>query len=167
MTTRDEASRVPDSGALQLVTLLRQALARGPITITNGDLAGLLGVTTYADRTVVLDQTQDDRTWYVSLVHELLHLVRGPVAPDQVQAEEEAVEHATASMLVRNASALARLAHRWTRPQMRILAAGYQVDLDTVTVALNPPTRPMLVVRPRHVGSDAVALAARMRPEAS
>lgn len=155
----------PDLGALRLVNTLRNALRDGPITITTADLDGILGVTMFADRTIALSDDQDDETWRTTLVHELLHLIRGPVAPDQTQDEEEAIEHATAVLMVPNGAVLAGLQNRWTRQQMCVLAAAHRVDLDTMMTALNPPTMPLHPVAARTLIQDAVELAARVDPE--
>lgn len=162
LNTVTHRSAPPETRAV--LDTLRSALARGPVTITTADLDGLMGVTLFPERTVAISPDLDAGEFRATLVHELLHLIRGPVTADLIDAEEEAVERATADLLVPNAAALTRLPHRWTRPQMALLAESFGADLATVQLALNPPTRPMPAVA-RTLTQDSVALAARKPPE--
>jgi hypothetical protein len=110
-----------------------------------------------------MDPRQSDREWRCTLLHELVHLARGPVPPDQADAEEDIVNHLTSLLLLPDAEELIMRQGPWTREQMRELAEARCVDMDTVEAALNPPTMPLGAVTPR-ITQATVELAARTEP---
>lgn len=72
---------------LPVVLGLREALARrSEVTIRVAELPGLYGATTFAGNTVYLDAALPDEQWRPTLVHELLHVLRGRFI--DVDAEE-------------------------------------------------------------------------------
>lgn len=134
------------------MSTLRKIIQRdGEITIREADLGGLLGATVFASTptAVVLAPELTPDEWRSTLAHELMHVLRGPVPRHLAAAEEEAVQHATAAMLVPGASALAQLDHAWSTKEIQQLAARHLVDQDTMETALNPPTIPIRIPLPR------------------
>lgn len=128
--------------AVGLIQTLRDVLVRhGDLTIRMADLNGALGRTQFATRTVHLAPGQSLPEMRSTLVHELVHLLRGPVPRRLAATEEVAVQHQTARILVPDGPELAAR-RRWTDEDMQELAARYLVDRDTIEVALDPPTVP-------------------------
>ena len=142
--------------------VLRRAMGDGGVTIKTAELSGALGMTLFASRVILLDPRQNDRQWRCTLLHELIHLCRGPVAPEDAEREEDIVSHLASLLLLPDGPQLAT--QFWTMDEMRELAHQRGVDIDTVEAALNPPTDHHLnVVTPR-LRQEAVALAARPLP---
>jgi hypothetical protein len=76
---------------------LREVLARdGEVTIRTADLRpGRYGETHFVDRLISLATDLPDGEWRPTLVHELLHLIRGPVRLRDADTEETEVERIT------------------------------------------------------------------------
>lgn len=178
------AQSLIDPNALQALQMiffvLRRAMSDGGITIKTAELSGVLGLTLFGSRVILMDPRQSPEQWRCTLLHELIHLSRGPVAPEQAAAEEDIVSHLAALLLIPDSTQLAEF--DWTLEGMRELARQRGVDVETVEAALNPPTMPLrALVRPAFVPVDALtshsgapqesaqddfALAARARPAA-
>lgn len=79
---------------LPVVLGLRAALARhGSVTIsTADDLGDLMGLTTFDGQLVELAADLNPDEWRTTLVHELLHVLRGPCGRENVDAEELHIE---------------------------------------------------------------------------
>lgn len=158
------AQALIDPNALQALQMiffvLRRTMSDGGVTIKTAELSGALGITLFGARIILLDPRQTDLQWRCTLLHELIHLSRGPVAPEDAAAEEDIVTHLASLLLLPDSPQLA--ARDWTIPQMRRLADERGVDLDTVMSALNPPTDHLgyTAVIPRAT-QGAFALAAR------
>lgn len=136
--------------AVCLATTLRQALQRhGEITIRERDLRGLMGLTAFESKTVTLDPDLDPGEWRATLVHELLHLLRGPVPHRLADTEEAVIRRETGQTLVPGAAELAESRPTWTADEMQSLAARYQVDRGVIEDAISPPTLPFPIPAPR------------------
>lgn len=161
------AQTLIDPNALQALQMiffvLRRTMSDGGITIKTAELSGALGLTLFASRVILMDPRQTPAQWRCTLLHELIHLSRGPVPPEYAVTEEDIVTHLTSLLLMPDGPQLA--ANYWTLDEMRGLARQRGVDLDTVEAALNPPTdyHGLTAVTPRAT-RDSVTLAARAEP---
>ncbi|MFC5993516.1 ImmA/IrrE family metallo-endopeptidase [Pseudonocardia hispaniensis] len=122
-------------------TLYDVLTRRGGLSIRMADLDGALGFTEFRSQTVYLATGMTVAELRSTLVHELVHLLRGPVPRRLVGTEEVAVQHQTARILVPDGAELAEQ-RRWTEDDLQELAARYRVDRDVIETALNPPTIP-------------------------
>lgn len=130
----------------QLYAALRQ---RGQVTIRLADLGPNAGITDFHSGQVAVDHRLDFAAFRGTIAHELTHLRRGPVPEHLADAEEVAVRHETADVLLPALRYAAR--HRetiagWTDEQTQAVAALAQVDCGIVQDAISPPTMPMPVV---------------------
>ncbi|WP_132975832.1 hypothetical protein [Pseudonocardia dioxanivorans] len=68
-----------------------------PWTIAPADLRAYkwLGATIFPRRTIYIDPLQDWEDWAETLLHELIHALRGPLPEEEYDAEEAIVEAAT------------------------------------------------------------------------
>jgi hypothetical protein len=83
---------------LPIALVLREVLARrGEVTIRVADLSdvGFMGRTWFATQSIELDAGLPDEEWRPTLVHELLHLLRGPAGVENAAVEEVEVERLT------------------------------------------------------------------------
>ncbi|GEL17649.1 ImmA/IrrE family metallo-endopeptidase [Pseudonocardia asaccharolytica] len=133
----------PRADAVGLIQALYDVLTRrGRLSLHMTDLpTGALGFTHFDSQTVYLAAGQTLPEMRSTLVHELVHLLRGPVPRRLAATEEVAVQHQTAHLLVPDGAELAGQ-RRWTEEDLQELAARYLVDRDTIETALNPPTIP-------------------------
>ena len=65
--------------------VLRRTMSDGGVTIKTVELSGSLGLTLFGTRVILMDPRQNDRQWRCTLLHELIHLCRGPVSPDKAE----------------------------------------------------------------------------------
>jgi hypothetical protein len=142
--------------------VMRRTMSDGGITIKTAELSGALGLTLFGARIILLDPRQSPEQWRCTLLHELIHLSRGPVAPEQAAAEEDIVSHLASLLLIPDGAQLAGF--DWTLEGMRELARERGVDLETVEAALNPPTDHRLTAVTPRAAKSSVALAARSAP---
>ena len=130
--------------AEQLYAALRRC---GTVTIRLADLGRHAGLTTdFHKGEIAVDHTLDFPTFRCTVTHELTHLRRGPVPEHLADAEEVAVRHETADVLLPALRYAAR--HRetvaaWTEDHARTVAELARVDRGVVQDAISPPTLPM------------------------
>lgn len=132
--------------AEQLFAALAQ---RGHVTIRLADLGELDGLTDFRRSDVVVDHRLNFAGFRCTVTHELTHLRRGPVPEHLADAEEIAVRHETADVLLPALRYAAR--HRetvaaMTDEQLRDLAVRAQVDPGVARDAISPPTMPLPVI---------------------
>lgn len=132
--------------AEQLYTVLRQC---GKVTIRLADLGRHAGLTNFRTDEIAVDHRLDFPAFRGTLVHELIHLRRGPVPEHLAAAEEVAVRHETADVLLPALRYLSR--HRdtalgWTDADTHLAALRAKVDCGVVLDAISPPTMPMPAV---------------------
>lgn len=92
---------------------------------------------------VYLDDRLSEREWLSTLLHELLHVQRGPVPRVLAATEEAVVRHEAAKALVPDAPALAMLDRAWSTDDVHELAARHGIDFLTARDAVDPPTIPL------------------------
>jgi hypothetical protein len=97
--TSDSNPPTPAFSALvPILILLRELITAGePVSVQPARFTQprLLGATAFGQRTIYLDVDQDEESWLETLLHEVLHLHRGPFDPAVEEAEERLVEAAT------------------------------------------------------------------------
>lgn len=125
------------------IALLRTALGRthDGVTLRLADLpAGQMGDLDFVTGTITLGANLDDDELRTTLHHELMHLARGPVAPEDHGAEEAAVCRLTAADLLPANEILVDADHVWTPADISRTADHYGVDEDIVLDLIDPPT---------------------------
>lgn len=123
-------------------------------TIAREPMPGLLGLTCWRDRVITLNPDYPETVQHCTLVHELVHVERGPVLdePGLAGREELAVRKIAARRLVNIRELGEALAES---EQLAHAAELLGVDLDTLTVRLkhlHPSERAYLT---RRLESDA------------
>lgn len=92
----------PTSAVLPTLLLLRELLiAHGEVTIRRADLGALMGLTHFDENRVYLDASLQPGDWWETLLHELIHLRRGPAGCHLADVEEAHVEAATRELVDR------------------------------------------------------------------
>lgn len=130
------------------LTLLRRVIAeRGHVTLRLADLDELpggpgLGHTSFEDGVVDLHHDQTDGQWRASLLHELVHLLRGPAHATGAAIEERVVQRQTALQLVPIGPALGEIPRAWQSDELHEIAARAGVDPGTVRDAVMSPVVP-------------------------
>lgn len=132
----------------QLACLFHAALHRtGQITIRLAYLpAEDAGRCNYADGTIYVSADLGPAEMRSTVVHELVHLSRGPVHGRHSHIEEVIVEQAAAEALIPQAAELATIEHRWTNDEIGRLAASYGVDEALMHEVFDPQTMPLMPI---------------------
>lgn len=137
-----------DQAIAALTTFHAALLQHGEIVIRVLDDPEMDGLTTFGDHAIYIHRDLGPEKFRATLIHELLHLLRGPSGADpwSIAREEDTIEAAVAQMFLPEVSALAQ--QHIPATGRHALAQHYEVDPDTLDAALDPPTQPMGVVVP-------------------
>lgn len=120
-------------------TLRRVIEQHGSITLNGAELPDrLMGCTDFERHEVTVDERLSLPQWRTTLVHELVHLRRGPVPVEAAAREEAAVQREATDILVPAGSALSQLDSAWAGWEVDQLAAVYAVDRETMLDAIAP-----------------------------
>lgn len=153
-------------GASRPLALLHQVVqALGEITIRVRDLGpDELGRAWWADNMIDLHREMDHTEWQSTLIHELLHLLRGPADLDDEEIEEATVEHLAEVYLLSDGGESLRLQRQtWRRDEIDLVSGGFNVvdPVPAPRTAEGPspgPRHAVIVPSPRHaLGDDPAA----------